>query len=721
MADGPWRIGPGSPAPLGATCDASGVNFAVYSEHASGIELCLFDPVDPSREVARLDLPQKRAFVWYGHVPGLRAGALYGFRAHGPYQPSSGHLFNPAKLLVDPYARAFVGKLDWKAPVYGYRREGEQPDPQMALDPRDDAAGKPKCVVVDDRFDWGNDARPQIPWHRTAVYELHVKGFTRLHPSVPPKLRGTYAGLAAPPSIEHFKRLGITAVELLPVHEHMDEGPLVQRRLTNYWGYNSLGFFAPEQLYSSRGARGEQVAEFKAMVKGLHAEGIEVILDVVYNHTCEGNQWGPTVCFKGLDNSVYYRLNPEDPRHYVEFTGTGNTFNVPHPQALKLVADSLRYWADEMHVDGFRFDLATTLGRLARDFDPRAPFFQVLHQDPVLSRLKLIAEPWDLAEGGYQVGHFPVLWSEWNGRYRDVVRRYWRGDGNTVAELGFRLTGSSDLYASSGRGPFASINYIDSHDGFTLHDLVSYQEKHNEANGEENRDGPGENYSSNYGHEGSTDDPQILATREQQKRNLLATLFLSQGAPMLAAGDEMGRTQGGNNNAYCQDNETSWLDWTLTDERRALLDFTAKMIRFRWEQPVLQRQEFFHGAHIWDSDFKDLAWFRPDGAEMTPDDWASPSVRALGFLLGGDAIPALDVHGRRVVGDTLLVLMNPRAEPVAFTLPAVQWGIDWEIAIDTAKPEPLRGRMPAGGGVQLAARALMVLRHSIRGDDASDR
>ncbi|HKD42113.1 MAG TPA: glycogen debranching protein GlgX [Myxococcaceae bacterium] len=716
MTEIPAQIRPGSSALLGATYDGHGVNFAVFSEHATLIELCLFDPADPSREVRRMDLPEKEKHVWHGRVAGLRPGTLYGFRGHGPYEPATGLLFNPAKLLVDPYARAISGKVDFKYPVYGYQRIGDVPDEKMALDPRDDAPGKPKCVVIDDRFDWAGDARPNTPWHRTIIYEVHVKGFTRRNPDVPPELRGTYAGLATPAAIAHLRKLGVTAVELMPIHEHSDEDSLVRRKLTNCWGYNTLGFFAPEQLYSSRGSTGGQVADFKAMVKALHREGIEVILDVVYNHTAEGNQWGPTLCFKGLDNRAYYRLSPEDPRHYVDFTGTGSSLNVLHPQALKLIADSMRYWAQEMHVDGFRVDLATTLGREARDFNPRAALFQIVHQDPVLSRLKLIAEPWDLGEGGYQVGNFPVLWAEWNGRYRDVVRRYWLAEQNSVAELGYRLTGSSDLYELSGRGSWASINYVISHDGFTLHDLVSYSHKHNEANGEENRDGANENYSFNFGHEGETEDPKIRAIREQQKRNLLATLLLSEGVPMLSAGDEMGKTQRGNNNAYCQDNEISWLDWELDDARRALLEFTAKMIRFRHDQPVLQRPQFFHGAHIWESDFKDLAWFRPDGQEMSQEDWANPQARSLGFLLGGDAIPALDEHGNRVVGDTLLVLMNPLVDAVDFTLPEVRWGVDWEIVIDTANPEPLRGKTPAGEKVQLASRALMVLCHLTRGE-----
>jgi glycogen operon protein len=716
MTENSASLRPGSPSPLGATYDGQGVNFAAFSERATRVELCLFDPSEPSREIRRLDLPDKVHHVWHGYLAGLRPGALYGFRVHGPFEPAQGLMFNPAKLLLDPYARAVSGKLNWDHPVFRNQKNGEGQEVELTLDPLDDAPAKPKGVVVDDKFDWGNDARPLTPWHRTVLYELHVKGFTRRNSAVPAELRGTYAGLSSPAAIDHLHKLGITAVELLPIHEAVDEGPLARRGLVNYWGYSSLGFFAPDQRYSSRGSTGGQVADFKAMVKVLHQNGIEVILDVVYNHTGEGNQRGPILCFKGLENRAYYRLNPDDPRHYVDFTGTGNSVNVLHPQSLKLIADSMRYWAEEMHVDGFRLDLATTLGRQARDFDTRAAFFQIIHQDPVLSKLKLIAEPWDIAEGGYQVANFPVLWAEWNGKYRDVIRRYWKGEKDSVAELGYRLTGSSDLYELSGRGPWASINYVTAHDGFTLHDLVSYDEKHNEANGEGNQDGSNENHSWNFGHEGPTQDLEIIAMREQQKRNLLATLLLSQGVPMLCSGDEIGRTQRGNNNAYCQDNEISWLDWELDENRRATLEFTAKMIRFRLEQPVLQRRQFFHGTHIWNSDFKDLAWFRPDGEEMTLEDWRDPRMTALGFLIGGDAIPARDSNGNRVLGDTLLVLMNPRAESVEFTLPAVEWGIDWEIAIDTSHPQPIRGKTSAGEEVRLASRALIVLRHATRSE-----
>ena len=704
------QVLPGRPAPLGATWDGAGVNFAVYSEHATGVDVCLFDPEQPLRELGRFALPETTCFVWHGYVPGLRPGALYGLRARGPYEPSRGLRFNPHKLLVDPYARAVSGKVDFKGPVWGYRKGAKEED--LVMDERDDAAFVPRAVVVDSHFDWKGVARPRTPWARTLLYEVHVKGFTMRHPGVPPELRGTYAGFGSPAVIEHLSRLGVTAVELLPIHEVTDEHFLVEKRLTNYWGYSTLGFFAPDQRFSHCGSRGGQVDEFKGMVKALHEAGIEVILDVVYNHTCEGNQLGPTLCFRGLDNPTYYRLQPGARRYYLDFTGCGNSWNAGHPQALTLVMDSLRYWVEEMQVDGFRFDLATTLGRQTGDFSRTAAFFHLVHQDPVLSQVKLIAEPWDVGDGGYQVGGFPVRWSEWNDRFRDSIRRYWRGDDNLVAEIGYRLTGSADLFQLSGRKPSASINFITAHDGFTLRDLVSYNQKHNEANGEENRDGATDNYSWNCGVEGPTEEPALLALRAQQQRNLLATLLLSQGIPMLVAGDEMGRTQAGNNNAYCQDNELSWVDWKLDEGQRALLDFTTRLIRLRAEQPVLQRRTFFHGAHIWDSGLKDLAWFRPDGGEMTREDWQKPFVRSLGFLLGGDAIASPDEHGHRVVGDTLLVLMNAHHEPLPFTLPAVEWGADWELLVDTATAHdgPPPRMTHAQEQLEVAGRALMVLR-----------
>ncbi len=706
---------PGRPAPLGATFDGQGVNFAVYSEGARRGEVCLFDPGAPSRELRRLPLLEQTGHVWHGYVPGLKPGALYGLRAHGPYEPRKGLRYNGAKLLVDPYARALVGEVDFAAPIYGYKHvEGADAaallDADLVPDLRDSAAGVPKAVVLTDAFDWGQDRAPRTAWHKSLIYELHVKGFTKLHPGVPEPLRGTYAGLAHPASIEHLKRLGVTAVELLPVHAFISEPFLTEKGLTNYWGYNTLGFFAPHAAYASAKDPAGVLAEFKGMVKLLHAAGIEVLLDVVYNHTCEGNQLGPTLSFKGLDNAAYYRLTEKDPRFYADYTGVGNSWNATHPQALKLVADSLRYWVQEMHVDGFRFDLATTLGRDRMGYDTRAAFFQIVHQDPVLSQVKLIAEPWDVGDFGYQVGNFPVLWSEWNGKYRDTIRKYWKGDDRQAAEIGYRLTGSSDLYALGGRRPTASVNFITAHDGFTLHDLVTYSHKHNEANQEDNRDGANDNHAWNCGVEGETDDPKIRALREQQKRNFLATLFLSQGVPMLVAGDEMGRTQKGNNNAYCQDGPLSWVSWELDAAGRALLDFTATMSRLRREQPVLSKRRFFRGAYIWDSELKDLAWFRPDGREMRKEDWEKPYVRSLGFLLGGDALPTPDEEGNRIVGDTLLVLLNGHFEPITFSLPAVEWGADWEAVVDTASGQVLHGHTPAGGKLQVAARSLVVLR-----------
>jgi isoamylase len=702
---------PGKPYPLGATFDGSGVNFAVFSEHAKKVEVCLFDPNEPSKETRRFPLLETTHHVWHGYAPGLQPGTLYGLRVHGPHEPKKGLRFNPAKLLVDPYARAIHGKVDYKAPIYGYPAPATGKDEDLVLDTRDDAAGVPKAVVLSDTFDWEGDKPPRIPWHDTVLYELHVKGFTKLHPRVPEHLRGTYAGLAHPASIEHLKKVGVTAVELLPIHHIVDEPFLIQRGKVNYWGYNTLGYFAPDARYSASGSRGEQVEEFKGMVKLLHRAGIEVILDVVYNHTCEGNHHGPTLSFKGLDNGAYYRLTDKDPRYYMDVTGCGNSWNATHPYALKLIADSLRYWVEVMHVDGFRFDLATTLGRDRHGYDTRAAFFQIIHQDPVLSRVKLISEPWDVGDFGYQVGNFPVLWSEWNGKYRDTIRRYWKGDDRQAAEIGYRLTGSSDLYSLSGRKPTASVNFVTAHDGFTLHDLVTYNEKHNEANGEENRDGANDNHSWNCGVEGETADPKINALREQQKRNFLATLFLSQGVPMLVGGDEMGRTQRGNNNAYCQDNELSWVNWELNETQRALLEFTSRMAKLRREQPVLHKRRFFRGAHMWDSELKDLAWFRPDGKEMKKDDWEKPYVRSLGFLLGGDAIATPDDEGNRIVGDTLLVLMNAHHEPITFLLPAIEWGADWELVVDTAAAgESQRTHTPAGGKVQAAGRSVVVLR-----------
>jgi glycogen operon protein len=702
------RLWPGKPYPLGATWDGYGVNFALYSENATRVELCLFEDAH-GPETERIPLPEVTAHVWHGYLPGVRPGQLYGYRVYGPFAPEAGHRFNPHKLLLDPYARAVANEPDWHEPLFGYVPGG--PDADLTFDERDSARGASKAVVVNPYFDWDTDRPPRIPWHRSVIYEVHVKGFTQRHPEIPPELRGTYAGLAHPAAIEHFKKLGITAIELLPVHEFIDDKFLVDRGLRNYWGYSTLGYFAPAGRYSS-GRMGEQVAEFKAMVRELHRAGIEVILDVVYNHTAEGNHLGPTLSFRGIDNTAYYKLVPGQPRYYMDYTGTGNSLNVRNPWVLQLIMDSLRYWVQEMHVDGFRFDLAAALARELHDVDRLAAFFDIIHQDPVISQVKLIAEPWDVGEGGYQVGNFPVLWTEWNGKYRDTVRRFWRGDEWVVSELGYRLTGSSDLYQSDGRRPYASINFVTAHDGFTLHDLVSYNHKHNEANGEDNRDGTDDNLSWNCGVEGPTDDSAVIALRERQKRNFLATLLLSQGVPMILGGDEMGRTQHGNNNAYCQDNEISWFDWELDERRRSLLEFTARLIRLRLGHPVLHRRKFFQGRPLRGSEVKDLTWLRPDGEEMNDADWDSHWLRCLGLRLAGDALDEMDERGEPVTDDTLLILLNAHHEPVPFTLPADAAGDRWEVLVDTHAPELEPGARAVAGGapLELAPRSLVLLR-----------
>jgi isoamylase len=700
-------VWPGAPSPLGATFDGEGTNFAVYARHAEALELCLYDPQDPGRETRRIQVRERTGHVWHAYLPGIRPGTLYGYRASGPYEPENGLRFNPAKVLVDPYARAISGETDLSGPIFGYRLDA--PEQDLARDDRDSAAAVPKSVVVGNGFDWEGDRRPDTPLHRSVIYEVHVKGFTARHPEVPPELRGTYLGLASKPAVEHLVKLGVSAVELLPVHEFMDDPFLRAKGLTNYWGYSTLGFFAPEQRYA-RGSRGEQVTEFREMVKALHRAGIEVILDVVYNHTAEGNHLGPTLSLKGLDNPSYYRLVAESPRHYWDTTGCGNTLDTTNPWTVKLVMDSLRYWVEEMHVDGFRFDLAVALARDPETFDVTSRFLTAVHQDPVLERVKLIAEPWDVGSEGYQVGAFPVRWSEWNGKYRDVVRRFWKGDANLQSEMGYRLTGSADLYEAAGRKIYASVNFVTAHDGFTLRDLVSYNDKHNEANGEENRDGANDNHSWNCGVEGETDDPAVLALRDRQVRNLLATLLVSQGVPMITAGDEMGKTQRGNNNAYCHDDELSWLDWDLDDRRRALLGFTRRLVRLRLDQPVLQRRRFFRGGQLWDSSLKDLAWFRPDGTEMGEADWRQSFAQSVAFLLGGDTIATPDEKGQRITGDSLLVLMNAWHEPVTYVLPEIEWGREWEILLDTAGASDLkRDLVAARGSVSVEARSLVIL------------
>src|SRR5438876_1079010 len=673
----------GYPYPLGATWMGNGVNFAIFSEHATGVELCLFDNIEDTEENIRIPVTEQTDQVWHVFLPDARPGQLYGFRVSGPYDPERGLRFNSSKLLLDPYAKAIAGEVSWADEMFGYvvgdKKEG------LSQDFRDDAWGVPKSVVIDTAFDWQSDRRPGIPLQNSVIYEVHVKGFSKLWNDLPEELRGTYAGLGTPAAIDYFKKLDVTAVELLPVHAHIDDKGLIDRGLTNYWGYNTIGFFAPHAPYSSSGQMGEQVAEFKSMVRSLHAAGIEVILDVVYNHTAEGNGLGPTLCFRGIDNLSYYRVQPDKPRFYLDFTGTGNTFNLLHPRTLQLVMDSLRYWVAEMHVDGFRFDLAVSLARDHEGVNKLHAFFEIIHQDPVLSQVKLIAEPWDVGEGGYQVGNFPVLWAEWNGKYRDTVRSFWKGDEGRIGELGYRLTGSPDLYQHNGRRPYASINFVTAHDGFTLSDLVSYNEKHNQLNGDANNDGDNNNLSWNCGVEGPTDDPQINALRERQRRNFLTTLFLSQGVPMLAGGDERGRSQNGNNNAYCQDNEISWLDWMHDEKQTQFLELTRKLIWFRNAHPVFRRPKFFQGRRIRGSEIRDVMWFNPGGSEMSEEEWASPFVRCIGMLLSGDAIDVLSFEGEPIRDDTFLLLINAHYEPIPFVLPG-QEQIEWQLILDTMGP-----------------------------------
>ena len=670
-----WR---GQPQPLGANWDGEGVNFALFSERADRVELCLFDS-KTRRETERIAMRWQTNQVWHCYLPEARPGLLYGYRVHGPYDPKRGLRFNPNKLLLDPYAKHIDGGIKWSDALFGYRVGGARED--LTMDRRDDAPGMPKCRVIDTAFTWGDDRPPRVPWHDTIIYELHVKGFTQLHSDIPSHLRGTYAGLATDPAIEYLKRLGVTAVELMPVHAFVDERKLVEKKLRNYWGYNSIGFFAPDMRYAATGL----VNEFKSMVKRLHSAGLEVILDVVYNHSAEGNHLGPTLSFRGIDNIAYYRLMPNQPRQYMDFTGCGNTLNMMHPRVLQLLMDSLRYWTVEMHVDGFRFDLAASLARELNEVNRLGKFFDVVHQDPVLSQVKLIAEPWDIGEGGYQVGNFPVPWTEWNGKYRDAVRSYWKGDGGLIGELAYRLTGSSDLYELSGRRPYASINFVTCHDGFTLEDLVSYNSKHNEANLEDNRDGTDDNRSWNCGVEGPTDDPKVLSLRARQKRNFLATLLLSQGVPMLLAGDETGHTQHGNNNAYCQDNEISWMPWNPETEDRELLSFVSELIKFRKSHSCFRRRSFFQGPRVRGASVKDIVWLTPDGCEMTGEEWQQSDGRCLGLYLPGSATNEDDERGRPIVDDDFVLLLNSHHEPIPFVLPRLQAGNAWRVVLDTTR------------------------------------
>ena len=679
------RIWPGRPYPLGATWDGRGVNIALYSENATRVEVCLFDAPESARESLRITLPEQTDLVWHGYFPDMLPGDLYGFRVHGPYDPDRGHRFNPNKVLLDPYAKEIVSMTRWGDEMFGYRIGDSRRD--LSFDDRDNAAIAPLATVIDPAFTWGDDRAPHTPPHKTVIYELHVKGFTRLHPEIPEELRGSYAALGCDPVLRHFEKLGVTAVELLPVHHHIDDRHLVELGLSNYWGYNTLAFFAPEVQFQANGPHRNAVREFKTMVRNLHSAGIEVILDVVYNHTAEGNHQGPTLSFRGIDNAAYYRLNPYQKRYYVDYTGCGNTLNVSNPRVLQLIMDSLRYWVLDMHVDGFRFDLASTLARELHEVDKLGAFFDIIHQDPVLSQVKLIAEPWDLGEGGYQVGNFPVGWSEWNGKYRDCVRRFWKGDGGIISEFATRICGSSDLYAWNSRRPHASVNFVTCHDGFSLHDLVSYDHKHNLANGEGNNDGTTDNLSWNCGAEGPTDDPVICALRERKKRNFLATLMLSQGIPMLLAGDEFGHTQHGNNNAYCQDNEISWLRWDHTPDQTELLEFTASLVSFWQKQPVLQQRRFFHGRDISGAENRAIDWYEPSGIQMSHSSWNTGYARSLGVVLRGDDLD-VNEYGEAISGDTLLVLFNAdHVLHIDFHLPALDRKHHWVLAFDTYQPE----------------------------------
>jgi isoamylase len=696
-------IWPGRPYPLGATYSGSGTNFALFSEVAERVELCLIDDDGTER---RVDLPEVDAFVWHGYLPGVQPGQRYGYRVHGPYAPEHGHRCNPNKLLLDPYAKAIDGQIDGDPSLFSYRF-----DDNDARNDDDSASHTMVSVVINPFFDWGQDRAPQHQYHDSVIYEAHVKGLTQLHPAVPEELRGTYAGIAHPAVIAHLKALGVTAIELMPVHQFVDDTSLLEKGLSNYWGYNTIGFFAPHNAYAAFKGPGQQVQEFKAMVKELHEAEIEVILDVVYNHTAEGNHLGPTLSFRGIDNANYYRLVDEDPAHYFDTTGTGNSLLMRSPHVLQLIMDSLRYWVTEMHVDGFRFDLAATLARQFHEVDRLSAFFDLVHQDPIVSQVKLIAEPWDIGDGGYQVGGFPPLWSEWNGKYRDTVRDFWRGEPSTLGEFASRLSGSSDLYEHTGRRPIASVNFVTAHDGFTLADLVSYNEKHNEANGEDNRDGEGFNRSWNCGVEGPTDDVQILGLRGRQQRNFMATLLLSQGIPMIAHGDEIGRTQKGNNNVYCQDSELSWMHWDLGERETTMLEFTRELVRLRRDHPVFRRRRFFAGSpeHGGESELKDIAWLNPQGEHMKDGEWHNSQARAVQVFLNGDAIAEPDLRGEEITDDSFLVLFNGAPEPVTFTLPEAEYGETWTAVLDTDSQVPVGATAPAKNTLSLARNSVVVL------------
>jgi len=704
------RVWPGDGSQLGATWDGEGVNFAIFSQNATGVDLCLFDSPESERESVRIPLPERSNSVWHAYLPDVRPGQLYAYRVHGTYAPLQGHRFNPNKLVVDPYSYAIAGTFEWTDDVFGYPLNG--PELDLGFSESDSAKSVPKSVVVDTAFTWGDDRQPQTPWSRSIIYECHVKGMSMLHPRVPKHLRGTYLGLASDPILDHLLELGVTAVELLPVQHFSSDRRLAELGFTNYWGYNTIGFFAPDPRYASH-AHGAQVNEFKTMVKAFHRVGIEVILDVVYNHTGEGSELGPTLCLRGVDSHSYYRHSPEHPRHYEDFTGCGNSLNVSHPRTLQLILDSLRYWVTEMHVDGFRFDLAPTLARdRGIEFDPYARFFSTIQQDPILSRVKLIAEPWDLGPNGYRLGAFPPIWTEWNGRYRDCVRRFWRCDEGMVPELASRVTGSSDIFQPSNRGPFASINFVTCHDGFSLNDLVSYEEKHNAANGENNRDGANDNNARNWGVEGETKNRQLLRVRERMQRNFLATLAFSQGVPMLSHGDELGRTQRGNNNAYCQDNELSWINWDLSESQKDLLEFTRLVFQIRNGNPVFRKRRYFAGNPVGDDGVKDVSWRRPDGQEMTLENWHDPANRAISVLIPGDASGEIDERGRPNKGRTLLLIFNASSRVQHFDFPKVPLAGDWYELVNTAsapKASKLGTKANRTQGVNVPPHAVLLL------------
>lgn len=701
---------PGSPYPLGATWAGNGVNFALYAVNATKVELCLFKNLEDEAEYEKITLQERTHEIWHTFLPDVKPGQLYGYRVHGPYEPENGKRFNPNKLLIDPYAKAVSGTLNWDDALFGYK-VGED---DLSFSETDSAKFVPKSVVIDANFDWGNDKPPRVPYNESVIYEAHVKGFTKLNSDIPEELRGTYAGIAHPATIKYLKDLGITAIELMPVHHFITDRGLLEKGLTNYWGYNTIGFFAPDVRYSSSGVQGQQVDEFKNMVKELHKAGIEVILDVVYNHTGEGNQMGPTISFKGVDNEAYYRLT-EDKRYYMDYTGTGNTLNAMLPSVLRLIMDSLRYWITEMHVDGFRFDLAATLARELHEVNRLSAFFDIIHQDPLISQVKLIAEPWDIGEGGYQVGNFPPGWVEWNGKYRDCIRDYWRGADSMLAEFAERFTGSSDLYREGFRRPTASINFITAHDGFTLNDLVSYNEKHNDANGEDNNDGESNNRSWNCGAEGETDDEGVNQLRERQKRNFLATLFLSQGVPMLVAGDELSRTQKGNNNAYCQDNEISWLDWEKAD--KDLLAFTQKLIRLRTTHPAFRRRRWFRGEPVKGNGIEDIAWFLPDGSTMTEEHWTNDFAKSLAIYMNGKGLRSRDAVGKPEVDDNIYIIFNAHSEELEYKLPSAEYSADWKVLLDTGHPDVEEDESyKAEETIKVDGRSVLVLHHPVSKD-----